>query len=79
MPQIIVTADRATHREQTPVMLRERVSMSDFESDHFQAQLVERIGWAVSDANEVEQDAKPVAPTTRSWHAETEPAGASAS
>jgi hypothetical protein len=61
MPQIIVTADRATN-SQTAVMLNERVSVSDFESDHFQAQLVERIGWAVSDAYEVEQDDRPAAP-----------------
>ncbi len=35
-------------------MLRERVNVADFESDHFAAQLVERLGWAVSDAHEVE-------------------------
>ena len=38
------------------MMLRERVNLSDFESDHFAAQLVERLGWAVSDADEVEQN-----------------------
>ncbi len=54
MPQIIVTADKPTDRAETSVMLRERVNMSDFESDHFAAQLVERLGWAVSDAHEVE-------------------------
>lgn len=36
-------------------MLRERVSLADLESDHFAAQLVERLGWAVGDAQEVEQ------------------------
>jgi mannitol-specific phosphotransferase system IIBC component len=56
MPQIIVTADKATDRAETSVMLKERVSVSDFESDHFAAQLVERVGWAVSDAHEVEQE-----------------------
>jgi hypothetical protein len=56
MPQIIVTADKATDRADTPVMMRERVNVSDFESDHFAAQLVERVGWAVSDAHEVEQE-----------------------
>jgi hypothetical protein len=58
MPQIIVTADKATDRADTSVMLRERVNVSDFESDHFAAQLVERVGWAVSDAHEVEQDTR---------------------
>ncbi|MEA2197490.1 MAG: hypothetical protein QOJ25_1541 [Solirubrobacteraceae bacterium] len=36
-------------------MLRERVSLADLESDHFATQLVERLGWAVGDAHEVEQ------------------------
>jgi hypothetical protein len=73
MPQIIVTADRATSRDQSPVMLRERVSVSDFESDHFQAQLVERIGWAVSDADDVEQDDGPAAPQAQPRQADPEP------
>jgi hypothetical protein len=55
MPQIIVTADRADDRGEAAVMLRERVNVTDFESDHFAAQLVERVGWAVSDAAEVEE------------------------
>jgi hypothetical protein len=53
MPQIIVTADQASDEA---VMLRERVNVSDFESDHFAAQLVERLGWAVSDAAEEEEN-----------------------
>jgi hypothetical protein len=57
MPHITVTADRSTDREDVPVMLRERVNVADFESDHFSQQLVERLGWAVVDANEVESDA----------------------
>lgn len=56
MPQIIVVADKATERADAPVMMRERVNVSDFESDHFAAQLVERVGWAVSDAHKVEQE-----------------------
>ncbi len=36
-------------------MFRERVSVSDFESEHFASQLVERLGWAVGDADEVNQ------------------------
>ncbi|MGI8864354.1 MAG: hypothetical protein ACR2JH_08150 [Solirubrobacteraceae bacterium] len=39
-------------------MLQERVNMSDFESEHFAAQLVERLGWAVSDADEAERDTR---------------------
>lgn len=51
MPHIIVTAND----QEAAVMLRERVKVSDFESDHFAAQLVERLGWAVSDAHEAEK------------------------
>jgi hypothetical protein len=54
MPQIIVTADRATDTGESPVMFRERVSARDFESPHFANQLVERLGWAVGDAHAVE-------------------------
>jgi hypothetical protein len=50
MPQIIVTA----HDEETTVTLRERINASDFESERFAANLVERLGWAVLDATEAE-------------------------
>lgn len=56
MPHIMVMADRSSDREDGPVMLRERVNVADFESDHFAAQLVERLGWAVVDAHQVETD-----------------------
>jgi hypothetical protein len=50
MPQIIVTADRGAGLGEGAVTLRERVSVADFESQHFARQLVERLGWAVEDA-----------------------------
>lgn len=53
MPQIIVTADHPAADGERPVMFRERVSVSDFESQHFARQLVERLGWAVGDADEL--------------------------
>lgn len=56
MPQIIVTADQDSVATDPSVMLRERVNVRDFDSEHFAAQLVERVGWAVSDAHEVEQE-----------------------
>jgi hypothetical protein len=59
MPQIIVTADETDSRGEGAVMLRERVNVADFESGHFAAQLVERLGWAVSDATEVEKRPDP--------------------
>jgi hypothetical protein len=54
MPQIIVTADQPTDRGEGAVMLRERVNATDLESDHFAKQLLERLGWAVNDAHELE-------------------------
>jgi hypothetical protein len=56
MPQIIVTADHSDAQGEPAVMLRERVNVSDFESEHFASQLVERLGWAVGDAYEVEHE-----------------------
>jgi hypothetical protein len=58
MPHIIVTADQG----EEAVMLRERVSVADFESEHFAAQLVERLGWAVGDADQAERNPSDIAP-----------------
>lgn len=54
MPQILVVTNS---QEQTPgtVVYRERVAPTDLESDHFSGQLVERVGWAVLDADQLEQ------------------------
>jgi hypothetical protein len=56
VPQIIVTANGGNEQADGRVLMRERVKIADLESDHFGAQLVERVGWALSDADEVEQD-----------------------
>jgi hypothetical protein len=53
MPQILVTADQPSEAEAPAIMFRERVSSDDLESDHFAAQLVQRLQWAVGDAEEV--------------------------
>jgi hypothetical protein len=55
MPQIIVAADRGPGFGEGAVTFRERVNVADFESEHFAAQLVERLGWAVEDADQVER------------------------
>lgn len=53
MPQILVATD--DHEQSTStVVYREWIAPSDLESDHFSAQLVERVGWAVVDADEIE-------------------------
>ena len=56
MPQIIVAADRGAAFGEGAVTFRERVNVSDFTSEHFAAQLVERLGWAVEDADVAERD-----------------------
>jgi hypothetical protein len=55
MPQIIVTAGGTDDLGDTTVMLRERVNTTDFESDRFVTNLLERLGWAVEDATAAEQ------------------------
>jgi hypothetical protein len=52
VPHIMVTADRG----EGAVMLMERINLSDFDSQHFASQLVERLGWAVSDAHDAERE-----------------------
>jgi hypothetical protein len=56
MPQIIVTADRPDGDGEKPVTFREWVNVSDFESAHFADQLIELIGWAVGDADDLNRD-----------------------
>lgn len=55
MPQILVVTDLPDDAGST-VVYRERVSLSDLESDHFSGQLVERVGWAMLDAKELEHE-----------------------
>ena len=38
------------------IVLDERVNRNNFDSDHFAAALVERIGWALADAEDLERD-----------------------
>jgi hypothetical protein len=69
-----VTADKTSEGADRAIMFTERVSISDFESDHFQAQLVERLGWAVGDAHAVEQQGTSVEEQSAS-HEPPAPAG----
>lgn len=50
MARIIVTSD-PTDRPDAPVLLDERVYPVHLASDHSAAQLVERLGWAINDAD----------------------------
>jgi hypothetical protein len=53
MPTIIVMSNESTDQD-SAVMLSENVQPEHLASNHHRAQLIERVGWAVSDAKEVE-------------------------
>jgi hypothetical protein len=55
MPRVIVTIDPSELPEQAPVLLDERVHSVHLSSGHGAAQLIERLAWAISDAEEAEQ------------------------
>jgi hypothetical protein len=55
MPQILVVTDSPGEVSST-VVYRERIALTDLESDHFSGQLVERVGWAVLDADQIEHE-----------------------
>ena len=55
MPRIIVTTDPSKRRDDAPVLLDEYVYSVHLGSDLATAQLVERIAWAVSDAEHAER------------------------
>lgn len=59
MPHIIVVADGRQDPEGGAVMLRERISSSDLESQHFAVHLLERLEWAVGDAHDAERTSPP--------------------
>lgn len=53
MPTIIVISNENADRN-SAVMLSENVQPEHLASNHHRAQLIERVGWAVTDAKEVE-------------------------
>jgi hypothetical protein len=54
MPRIIVMSESSTERE-GGITLDERVASADMRSGHHAAQLIERVGWAVHDADDAEK------------------------
>ncbi|HEY4812555.1 MAG TPA: hypothetical protein VIH71_16020 [Solirubrobacteraceae bacterium] len=58
MPRIIVMADPTSPdlAEETPVLLDEQVRSVHLSTNHAASQLVERLAWAVSDAEKAESD-----------------------
>lgn len=55
MAQILIVADTPGEDAST-VVYRERIASTDLESNHFSGQLVERVSWAVRDADLVEHE-----------------------
>jgi hypothetical protein len=55
MPRIIVTTDPSQRRDDVPVLLDESVRSVHLSSELATAQLVQRIAWAVSDAEHAER------------------------
>jgi hypothetical protein len=55
MPRVLVTTQRSDALD-SPVLLDESVSPMHLEDEHAAAQLIERIAWAVTDAENVEQE-----------------------
>jgi hypothetical protein len=53
MPTIIVLSNENADRD-SAVMLSENVQPEHLASNHHRAQLIERVGWAVTDAKELE-------------------------
>jgi hypothetical protein len=58
MPRVIVTTNQAERLEleNTPVLLDERVNSIHLDDNHAAMQFVERVGWAISDAEDLERD-----------------------
>jgi hypothetical protein len=54
MPRVIVSANPHGQLD-AAVTLSERVTLADFESEHFSAHLIERLRWAVCDAHDRER------------------------
>jgi hypothetical protein len=55
MPRIIVTTDPPSQTGEDPVLLDERVNSVHLSTDHAAAQLVERLAWAIGDAERAER------------------------
>jgi hypothetical protein len=53
MPQIIITTDG--HGGKDASVYRERINAADFETETASLLLIERISWALSDADELER------------------------
>jgi hypothetical protein len=62
MPRIIVTTDSSQQIDDGSALLDERVQSVHISTDHAAAQLVERLAWAIKDAESAEQGRRTGAP-----------------
>lgn len=58
MPRILVTTE-PVDKPDAGVMLDEKIATTDLASNHFAGQLIERIGWALLDAETTELSSRP--------------------
>jgi hypothetical protein len=55
VPRIRITTESRTAGD-VAVLLDERICVSDLSSAHFTSRLLERIGWALADADDTEHN-----------------------
>ena len=55
MPRLIVTAETGSDRDGA-IVHNERVLVTNLDNDHSSAQLIERVGWALEDAERLEAE-----------------------
>ena len=65
MPRVIVTTEHVRVPERASILLDEHVHPVHLSTGHAAAQLVERIAWAISDAEEAERAPRDVARALR--------------
>jgi hypothetical protein len=58
MPRVIVTAETSGGLREA-IVYDERVLPSNLDNEHSSAQLIERVGWALVDAQEAEKGQEP--------------------
>jgi hypothetical protein len=55
MPRLIVRAETGSDRDDT-IVHDERVLATNLDNEHSSAQLIERVGWALEDAEQLEAE-----------------------
>ncbi|HUH79740.1 MAG TPA: hypothetical protein VLZ06_00305 [Solirubrobacteraceae bacterium] len=55
MPRVIVITEQRTPGHREAVLLDEQVHSIHLDTDHSAGQFIQRLGWAISDAEDVER------------------------